>query len=98
MGRAMSRIMSEEAQVYFAVEAALNEQRDEMRFTGARDAAALQAWLRRVFGGPADAAESAEGVRPTAAAALLPLERRARLDIDDRVLAMLALDAIAAAR
>ena len=53
----MSRIMSEEASLYFAAEAALAEQRDELRFGGRRDAASLQAWLKRVF----IAAEEAQG-------------------------------------
>ncbi|MBL8549072.1 MAG: hypothetical protein JNJ73_03740 [Hyphomonadaceae bacterium] len=41
--------MSEEASLYFTAEAALAEQRDELRFGGRRDAASLQAWLKRVF-------------------------------------------------
>ena len=46
----MSRIMSEEASLHFTAEAALAEQRDEVRFGDVRDAAALQAWLKRALG------------------------------------------------
>jgi hypothetical protein len=83
----MSRTMSEEAALYFTAEAALGEQRDEVRFAGAGDAASLQAWLRRVFG--------SEERAPAAAAAPAGRERR---EIESRVRAMLALEPVAAAR
>jgi hypothetical protein len=92
----MSRIMREEAALYFAAEAALGEQRDEMRFAGARDAVGLQAWLRRLFGTPAE--ENTQGDAPTAEAPARLASERTRREIQGRVLAMLELDAVAAAR
>jgi hypothetical protein len=84
----MSRIMSEEASLYFAAQAALAEEREEVRFGGRpAGAGALQAWLRRAYGA-VDWQAPADG----------PAARVARLEIDRRVEAMLTLTPVAAAR